>query len=72
MADPDVDVVVEVIGGIEPARTLILEAHRRNGKHVVTANKELLSTLGRELFDAADAAGRGPVLRGRRRRRASP
>jgi homoserine dehydrogenase len=52
----DVDVVVEVIGGIEPARSLILEAIS-NGKHVVTANKELLSTLGRELFDAAEAAG---------------
>ncbi len=45
----------EVIGGIEPARTLILEAFAA-GKHVVTANKELLSTLGRELFDAAEAA----------------
>ena len=55
VADPDVDVVVEVIGGIEPARTLILEAFAAK-KHVVTANKELLSTLGRELFDAADAA----------------
>ena len=52
----DVDVVVEVIGGIEPARSLILEAIA-NGKHVVTANKELVSTLGRELFDAAEAAG---------------
>src|SRR6266545_7342657 len=50
--DPGVDVVVEVIGGIEPARSLILEAFEQ-GKPVVTANKELLSTLGRELFDAA-------------------
>ncbi|HYU57439.1 MAG TPA: homoserine dehydrogenase [Actinomycetota bacterium] len=55
VADPDVDVVVEVIGGIEPARSLILSAFAA-GKHVVTANKELLSTLGRELFDAAEAA----------------
>ena len=54
--DPDIDVVVEVIGGIEPARTLILEAIAAK-KHVVTANKELISTLGREVFDAADAAG---------------
>jgi len=52
----DVDVVAELIGGTEPARSLILEA-LANGKHVVTANKELLSTQGRELFDAAEAAG---------------
>lgn len=50
--DPDIDVVVEVIGGIEPARTLILEAFAA-GKPVVTANKELLSTLGRDLLAAA-------------------
>src|SRR4029450_6011513 len=45
--DDNVDVIVEVIGGIEPARSLILEAIH-HGKPVVTANKELLSTLGRE------------------------
>jgi homoserine dehydrogenase len=55
--DPDIDVVVEVMGGIEPARDLILAA-LANGKHVVTANKELLANLGKELMDAADAAGR--------------
>ncbi|MGH2723940.1 MAG: homoserine dehydrogenase [Actinomycetota bacterium] len=55
-SDPDVDVVVELIGGIEPARSLILRALSA-GKHVVTANKELLSSLGRELFDASEAAG---------------
>lgn len=54
--DPEIDVVVEVIGGIEPARTLILEA-LRSGKPVVTANKELVSTLGAELFEAAAASG---------------
>ncbi|MFN2543546.1 MAG: homoserine dehydrogenase [Actinomycetota bacterium] len=53
VSDPNVDVVVEVIGGIEPARSLILEAFER-GKPVITANKELLSTLGRELFEAAE------------------
>lgn len=53
---PDVDVVVEVIGGIEPARSLILEALRL-GKPVVTANKELLANVGTELFAAAEAAG---------------
>ncbi len=56
VADPDVDVVVEVIGGIEPARELILEA-LRGGKPVVTANKELLANVGAELYEAADAAG---------------
>ena len=56
VADPDVDVVVEVIGGIEPARELILQA-LKSGKPVVTANKELLANHGAELFAAADAAG---------------
>jgi homoserine dehydrogenase len=56
VADPDVDVVVEVVGGIEPARTLILEALKA-GKPVVTANKELLANVGAELFEAAEAAG---------------
>ena len=54
--DPDVDVVVEVIGGIEPARALILDALKA-GKPVVTANKELLANVGEELFEAAEAAG---------------
>jgi homoserine dehydrogenase len=53
--DPSIDVVVEVIGGIEPARDLILAA-LKSGKHVVTANKELLSSLGRELMEAAETA----------------
>jgi predicted amino acid-binding ACT domain protein len=52
VADPEVDVVVEVMGGIEPARSLILEAIRL-GKPVVTANKELLANVGSELFAAA-------------------
>jgi homoserine dehydrogenase len=55
--DPDVDLVVEVIGGIEPARELILGA-LRHGKPVVTANKELLANVGAELYEAADDAGR--------------
>src|SRR5438105_689793 len=50
--DPSVDVVVEVIGGIEPARSLILRAFD-TGKSVVTANKELLATGAGELFEAA-------------------
>jgi homoserine dehydrogenase len=51
---PDVDIVCELIGGVDPARALILRAFDA-GKPVVTANKELLATHGRELFDAADA-----------------
>jgi homoserine dehydrogenase len=47
--------VIEVLGGIEPARTLILEAIK-NKKSVITANKALLATHGHELFNAADAA----------------
>jgi homoserine dehydrogenase len=54
--DPAIDLIVEVIGGIEPARELILTA-LRNGKPVVTGNKELLASFGTELFAAADAAG---------------
>jgi homoserine dehydrogenase len=54
--DPAVDIVCELIGGSEPAGSLILAAFDRD-KPVVTANKELLSTRGRELFDASDAKG---------------
>jgi homoserine dehydrogenase len=54
--DPEVDVVCELLGGMEPARALILRAFER-GKPVVTANKELLANDGRTVFDAADAAG---------------
>jgi homoserine dehydrogenase len=54
--DPDVDIVVEVIGGIEPARRLIIDA-LMGGKPVVTANKELVATHGRELFETAEGAG---------------
>jgi homoserine dehydrogenase len=56
VADPDIDLVVEVIGGIEPARELITAALAA-GKPVVTANKELLANVGVELFDAAEQAG---------------
>jgi homoserine dehydrogenase len=54
--DPDIDIVVEVIGGIEPARSLITEALKA-GKPVVTANKELLANVGKELFETAEGAG---------------
>jgi len=56
IADPAIDIVVELIGGIEPARTFILEAIAA-GKHVVTANKALLSEHGREIFSAAADRG---------------
>jgi homoserine dehydrogenase len=56
VVDPDIDIVVEVIGGIEPARELILAALKA-GKPVVTGNKELLANVGAELFSAAEAAG---------------
>jgi homoserine dehydrogenase len=54
--DPDLDIVCELIGGLEPAGALVLAAFDRD-KPVVTANKELLATRGRELFDASDAKG---------------
>ncbi len=50
--DPDIDIVVETIGGIEPAKSYILQALQQ-GKHVVTANKALLAECGEELFAAA-------------------
>ena len=56
VTDPSIDLVVEVIGGIEPARELITTA-LRHGKPVVTANKELLANVGTELFAVADEVG---------------
>ena len=54
--DPTIDVVVEVMGGVDDARRLIHKA-LSNGKPVITANKALLATHGAELFDAADRFG---------------
>lgn len=54
--DPAVDVVVELIGGLEPARSLILKAIA-HGKHVVTANKAVIARYGDEIFAAAEEAG---------------
>lgn len=54
--DANIDLIIEVIGGIEPARSLILSAFE-NGKSVVTANKALLAKHGGELFAAADKNG---------------
>lgn len=56
VTDPDIDIVVELIGGLEPARTLILTAIS-HGKHIVTANKAVISRYGNEIFDAANAKG---------------
>ena len=54
--NPDVDIVVELIGGYSPARELVLEAIA-NGKHVVTANKALIALHGNEIFAAAQEKG---------------
>jgi len=56
IANPDIDVVVELIGGYGIARELVLEAIAA-GKHVVTANKALLAVHGTEIFHAAAAKG---------------
>jgi homoserine dehydrogenase len=54
--DPAISIVIELIGGYEPARTFVLRAIA-NGKHVVTANKALLALHGEEIFAAAERAG---------------
>ena len=54
--DPEISIVVELIGGIEPAKSFILKAIE-HGKHVVTANKALLSLHGKEIFEAASRKG---------------
>lgn len=56
VSDPEVDIVVEVMGGLEPARSLMLQAIQ-NGKHVVTANKAAIARFGDEIFTAANQAG---------------
>ncbi len=54
--DPEVDIVVELIGGYEPAKSFILKAIE-NGKHIVTANKALLAAHGDEIFSTASQKG---------------
>jgi homoserine dehydrogenase len=56
LSDPEISICMELIGGIEPARTFILKAMEA-GKHVVTANKALLALHGAEIFAAAQARG---------------
>ena len=56
VSDPDIDLIIEVMGGIDPARALILSAIAHD-KSVVTANKALLATHGDELYSAAERKG---------------
>jgi homoserine dehydrogenase len=56
VTDPEIDIIIELIGGIEPARSLILKAIEQ-GKHVVTANKAVIARFGDEIFTAANNAG---------------
>ncbi|NET55337.1 MAG: homoserine dehydrogenase [Symploca sp. SIO2E6] len=63
VTDPAIDIVVEVLGGLEPARSLILQAIAHS-KHVVTANKAVISRYGDEIFTAANQAGVYVLLEG--------
>ncbi|MEI7633322.1 MAG: homoserine dehydrogenase [bacterium] len=54
--DPDIHIIIELVGGLEPARTFVEQA-LRNGKHVVTANKAMLATFGAELWQLAADKG---------------
>ncbi|VEP13135.1 Homoserine dehydrogenase [Hyella patelloides LEGE 07179] len=56
VTDPEIDIVVELLGGLEPARSLILMAIA-NGKHIVTANKAVIARYGDEIYSAANEAG---------------
>ena len=56
VTDPDLDIIVELLGGLEPARSLILKAIS-HGKHIVTANKAVIARYGDEIYTAANEAG---------------
>lgn len=56
VSDPEIKIVVELLGGLEPARSLILQAIEQ-GKHIVTANKAVIARHGAEIFTAANQAG---------------
>jgi homoserine dehydrogenase len=56
LGDPEIEIVIELIGGEEPARSYVMQAIER-GKHVVTANKAMLAAHGDELFAAAEKRG---------------
>ena len=66
--DPEIEAVVQLIGGLEPDRTIMLKV-LESGKNVITANKALLAEHGRELFDRARQLGPVDRLRGGRGRR---
>ena len=55
VSDPNIDIIVELMGGLEPARSLILKAIT-NKKHVVTANKAVIARYGHEIYSAANEA----------------
>jgi homoserine dehydrogenase len=55
--DPEIDIIIELIGGIEPAKTILAQS-MKNGKDVVTANKKLLATEGKYIFSLASKLGR--------------
>ncbi|RMF94230.1 MAG: homoserine dehydrogenase [Candidatus Schekmanbacteria bacterium] len=57
ISDPEIDIVIELIGGINPAKDFIIEALKK-GKHVVTANKALLAEEGMEIFECAESVKR--------------
>ncbi|MBE9171217.1 homoserine dehydrogenase [Pleurocapsales cyanobacterium LEGE 06147] len=56
VTDPEIDIVVELLGGLEPARSLMLKAISQ-GKHIVTANKAAIARYGDEIYTAANEAG---------------
>lgn len=56
LEDEEIQIVIEVMGGIEPAKSMIQESFKA-GKHVVTANKDLMAEFGGELLDAAQENG---------------
>lgn len=56
VSDPEIDIIVELLGGLEPARSLILQAIQHK-KHVVTANKAVIARYGSEIYEAANQAG---------------
>lgn len=55
VTDPEIQIVVELLGGLEPARSLILQAIAQ-GKHIVTANKAVIARYGDEIYTAANKA----------------
>lgn len=56
LTDPEIDIVIELLGGLHPAREYMLKA-MENGKHVVTANKDVVAQFGHDLFDMAESQG---------------